>query len=389
MVKADKDTMKNYNRQIVINSFFRKEVVSKGEIIANTGLSAASVNNIMQQLVVEGILEETEFGFSKGGRRPMLYRLNTTLFNILNCKITHKGIIAALCDINGKIIVSKTLIIDIVNPEGLITAFENVLTEIRKTNQALLDSIKAVGITIPGIINYSQRVVTLSTPLHLENFSLQSMVDSYFQKEMELQLFKDADALLYGEYYFGQDPSANMAYLLNEDGVGFSIIIKDQLFFADNCGMELGHTIVNLNGKFCRCGSRGCIGTLLGEKSAVEKYINLSTNLDSVNLKYSDLIKLAQDGDEIAKTVMEEQYEILSIAAINVINLFNPSCLILGGPLASYQEVAEYVQNVVTTRALKPFASKVKIRNSQLNTNSCLSAMALRISLDKFFMTNK
>lgn len=256
MVKADKDTMKNYNRQIVINSFFRKEVVSKGEIIANTGLSAASVNNIMQQLVAEGILEETEFGSSKGGRRPMLYRLNTTLFNILNCKITHKGIIAALCDINGKIIVSKTLIIDIVNPEGLITAFENVLTEIRKTNQALLDSIKAVGITIPGIINYSQRVVTLSTPLHLENFSLQSMVDSYFQKEMDLQLFKDADALLYGEYYFGQDPSSNMAYLLNEDGVGFSIIIKDQLFFADNCGMELGHTIVNLNGKPCRCGSR-------------------------------------------------------------------------------------------------------------------------------------
>lgn len=378
---------KTSTMQHVISTFYRKTVASKSEVIAHTGLSPASVNNLIQSFVKKGILEETTLGKSSGGRPPMLYKLCDGVFNVLNYSVTADGIIASICDHNGNILYSKMLSCKMQGREAFTEAFNKITKEIQASTP-LFDSVKAIGMMMPGVLSYSDCIVTLSNPLKLSKFDVSKMVEETFGKSMNLSLFHDSDALLLGEYFFGSHKNnSNMAYVYVGKGVGLSIITNDHLFSSDNCGMELGHTVIDMNGEQCACGLRGCVNTILGSKNIVDRYLKLSENkvLDISKLDYKRLYELSEEGDSAALQVIDEQIKVLGITLINIVNLLNPGEIILGGDIASVPSMINEVQEFVRANSLMPFGKVTHVKGSKLDISCSLMAMAVKISGELFF----
>lgn len=395
MVKGSKETIKQINRQNIINVFFKADTVSKSEVIKQTKLSSASVNNIIQDLVEESLLVERHYGESSGGRRPMLYSLNAALYHVLAIKVTTKNVLCAVLDLNGTIVASKTLLTAIHNEASLTEALSASITLLKESDAPLMDSISTVAFSIPGIMNYTNATVVYSAALYVDDYDLRAVVDTHFKAGLQVRVYKDTDAMLLGEYHCGLSNCENMAFFLCENGVGLSVMNRNKLFWSDSCGMEIGHTVIDIHGKQCKCGLRGCVSTLLGENRAIERYIELNSaktgqgTFDSSSLDYLTLYAMAAEGDACAKEVMEEQIQLLALTLVTIVNLFNPTDVVLGGPLARIDAIGETLNRLVQGRVLKPFAKNLTVRCSKLTINSSLSGMAFDCIRKDFFKNSK
>ena len=99
------------------------------------------------------------------------------------------------------------------------------------------------------------------------------------------------------------------------------------------------------------------------------------------------MIKMTEEGDPDARKVLYEQMELLEIVIVNVVNLFNPGTVIVGGPLAKDRKAIEWLENGVKQKALKPFTKKLNFQKAGQDENAALFGMANYILDRDFFKT--
>lgn len=392
-MKAGKETIKYINKQNILSVFRGKSEVTKAEIMEVTKLSAATVSALIRELVGETLLTEQYYGESSGGRKPMIYSLNGERVKILTVKVTTKGVLAGIVNLKGEIIWHRSLPARIHDEATFRSALKEAAVLLEEQQRSAMEQISIVAYSIPGVICYSTRSIVYSAALYLENLDLQELTDQLFRKNTEVYVFKDTDALILGEYYGTGKDSRNMLYLLCDQGVGMSVISRGSLLRMDGCGLEIGHTTIDLHGLPCKCSSTGCAGTLLGEKPAASRYTQLYETIypeaivDGTALSYDTLIDWCIEGrDKIAARVMREQTQLLSVVVVNAVNLFNPDVVVIGGPPARIPEMAGTVEAWVKEKALKPFTASISIKASRQGNHAPLFGMAEYV-LDKEVFT--
>ena len=176
----------------------------------------------------------------------------------------------------------------------------------------------------------------------------------------------------------------NIVYIIVEDGVGMSYINSGKLFLPGyGGGFELGHITIDSNGSLCRCGNRGCLGTVVSEKpvlNKLEKLIEKGYKSDisiSETTSLKDIVEYSNNGDKAAKYVLEEQARLLGTAAASVINLFNPQLVVIGGPFSKCNwEFLSILKDTVRDRALETYSRGVEIEYAKLQEDSALIGMA-------------
>jgi glucokinase len=196
---------------------------------------------------------------------------------------------------------------------------------------------------------------------------------------MPVFLDNDANAGALGEHRFGAGRGvANMVYLTISTGVGGGIILGGHLYRGVNGNAgEIGHMSLVYNGRPCNCGSRGCLeayasGTsiaarareavLAGEPSAL---VALAGSPEAIT---GESVALAlQQGDPLASRVWAETMEILGAGIANVINIFNPSRVVLGGGITNFGDLLfTPVRRIALSRAFGPLLRIVEIVPAQL-----------------------
>ena len=128
-----------------------------------------------------------------------------------------------------------------------------------------------MAIIIPGVLEYSRNRILYSAALYLEDFDLKDLTDRVMGRELDIYLFKDTDALVLNEYYESGRNERNMLCLYCDSGVGMSVMNRGKLLRIEGCGLEIGHTTIDIHGKSCKCSSVGCVGTLLRERLLQQK----------------------------------------------------------------------------------------------------------------------
>lgn len=394
--KTGKETIKYINKQNILNTFWGKEEVAKTEVIASTNLSAATVSALVQELMEEGFIQECRIGESSGGRRPVMYTLNRGLAYILTVQVMTKGIRMGVVDLAGNVMECQMIPETLHGKEALQEALPKAIRSFLDAHPEKKEKIASITISVPGVVDYSRCVLIYSAALAIEELDLKALIKSVFshrKKQPSVYLFKDTDALVLGEMACAQDERRNMAYILCENGVGMSVVLHGSLFIGNSCGMELGHTAVDLHGEFCKCGAKGCLGVLLGEQAAVKHYIQLyeqqktEWSSDPMFLTYEDIVELYLDDDPIAQQVIDNQLKILAVAIVNVVNLFNPKWVVIGGPLAKLSVVEEQVAQEVKRKVLKPFAGNLQVTTSKIGVKAALLGMANYTLRKEFFRT--
>ena len=218
--------------------------------------------------------------------------------------------------------------------------------ELAEENEVELSKCGCVGVACPGTVDSGVGMVLYSNNLEWENLPLIEIMKQHIPAPMALA--NDADAAALGEVLAGAAKDKKNAILLTlGTGVGGGVILDGRIFTGTlRGGCELGHMVIRQGGKLCTCGRRGCLEQYASATALMTAAREMAKqNRDSlmVQLCGDDLEQLngkhifdaAQMGDAAAIAVIDEYEENLSEGIANLINIFRPEIVILGGGVSA------------------------------------------------------
>ena len=196
--------------------------------------------------------------------------------------------------------------------------------------------VEGIGLASAGIIDMGRGVVTASPNIpEFQDLPIRERVEERFG--LPTLLLNDASAAALGEHTFGAGRGFHhLLYLTISTGIGGGIIADDRLYLgAQGAAGEVGHQVIEAKGPRCHCGSRGCLEALAsGWAIAREAKRRLKKRMTAEMVH-----RAAREGDPLAREVIERAGEYLGIGLANLVNLFNPELLILGGGVAKMGEL--------------------------------------------------
>ncbi|MDR0984178.1 MAG: ROK family glucokinase [Ruminococcus sp.] len=243
-----------------------------------------------------------------------------------------------------------------------------------------LTDIKSVGIGSPGIANSKTGVVEYSNNLGFKDVPVAEMVS----EAMGLPVFieNDANAAAYGEFLSGAAKGAvNAVCITLGTGVGGGIIIDGKIYSGSNfAGAEIGHSVVEFGGPQCSCGRRGCFEVFSSATGLIRMTkIALEENSDTAMHEWTEkngggkisartAFECAKNGDKVAGEVVDKYIKYLACGIANVINIFQPDLLCIGGGVCNE---GDYLLN-----PLKELVkSEIYTKNSEKNTEIVIAEL--------------
>ena len=262
------------------------------------------------------------------------------------------NIVAGVVDKKYKIVAKASCKTAVPRPESEICdSMAEVAKKAVEKAKLTMDDIESVGIGVPGAVNPKTGIIEYSANLFFHNWEVVQMMEERLGKKVHIE--NDANAAALGEYLAGSAKGARNAVAITlGTGVGGGIIIDGKIYSGSNfAGAELGHMVIVKDGKECACGRRGCWETY----ASATGLINLTKQkILSEKLEFSYMLKLCdgdinkvngrtafdamRDGDPTAKSVVEEYISYLSCGLVNIINIFQPDVLCIGGGISNQGE---------------------------------------------------
>ena len=239
--------------------------------------------------------------------------------------------------------------------------------------------IAGIGIGVAGIIDRHKGVVIQSPNIsNLNGLPLRER----FEKEFNLPVVVDNDANMYayGEKWVGAGKDLdNFVVVTLGTGLGGGIIYNGELYEGP---VEIGHMTIVPSGRYCTCGSYGCLESYASGRAIVDRVItSLEKGADSMLTErcngnfYKVTSKLiyetALDGDSLSREVFREAGHFLGIGIANLINILGLEAVIIGGGLiGAWDMFVEELQKEAMKRAFKPLTANIKILKSSLAENT-------------------
>lgn len=240
--------------------------------------------------------------------------------------------------------------------QDMAEAVVTLLTE----NSITLDSCRGIGIGSPGTIDNKNGAILYSNNFGWENVPIIEIMRETLN-DIEMEIANDADVAALGEVCAGAAAGAKNAVLLTlGTGVGGGVILNKEIFHGALAGgCELGHMVIVQDGEACTCGRKGCLESyasatalLRMAKKAAQEHPDSSMNTmcegDLANMNGKIPFDAASQGDIPAQNVVEAYESYLACGITNVINIFRPEKVILGGGVAAQREnLTEPLQKMV------------------------------------------
>ncbi len=255
-----------------------------------------------------------------------------------------------LVDENYNIIAKATAPTNLPRPaEEIVKSMVDTMWKALNEAKVTIGEVKSIGIGTPGVANRSSGTVLYSCNLGFNNTDLRALFKKFLDKPLYVE--NDANAAAFGEVLAGAGKGyKNVVVVTLGTGVGGGIIIDGKIYTGFNfCGAELGHTVIEYNGRQCACGRKGCFEAY----SSATALINMTKEAMEAH-KESKMWEIAGgsidnvdgktafDGmradDAAAKDVVNMYIEYLGCGLTNIVNTFQPELLLIGGGICKEGE---------------------------------------------------
>jgi predicted NBD/HSP70 family sugar kinase len=324
--------LRRENRAAVLWSLYLDHPRSRPELSAATGLSAASVTNVIRELIDEGIVLETGLAESDGGRPRAMLGMNPEYGYVIGVDVGETRTRVELFDLTmterakAEYPLDRGAEHDVAVVVGQIASgLDTVLAGGGIDRAAIL----GVGVGVPGIIERGPEALVHGQTYDWDAVPLGKLLRAH--TDLPLRFDNGAKTMGQAELWFGAGRGArNAVMVLIGSGVGASLISGGSTYQgATSSAAELGHVTVAVGGRTCRCGAAGCLEAYAGAAAILERY-GRPMAADDQELALAELIGAA-DASPRAAAVLGETAEYLGAGIGTVINLFNPERVILGG----------------------------------------------------------
>ena len=390
---GDQALVREMNLSTVLRYLHGGAPLSRAALAGLTGLNKTTISSLVEELIDRGLVHEVGLDTSGGGRPATLLDLNPQAGCIVGVALGVDFISVILSDFTGHIRWRRLQETDPTDSqEATIELTLQIVNEAVAVNNGLCTRLLGVGLATPGTVDVSDGLLIFSPNLQWHDVPYRRILHEH----TGLQAFidNDANAAALAEHLFGAARHAqNFVSIFAGVGVGGGLFLNGELYRgADGFAGEIGHTnfMVEHYRRPCRCGHRGCWETSVAQDSVVERVrARLAAGRNSIvarlmaeqnsPLTLPIIIEAAEAGDSQAIEALAETGSLLGLGVANMINIFNPEMIVLGGPLsAAGPYLLPAIHEAVENTTLPEIREKVQILLSAFGPDaSVMGAVAL------------
>lgn len=374
MKKATQQQTKEHNRELVLRTILEHETISRAEVARVTKLTRTTVSDVVSGLMAENLVAEIGHGVSMGGKSPILLSGVADSRNLIGLNLTQSKFIGAIVNLRGEI---KDLVEVPVGEKSGQAEFELVCQIIGQLLEKPFQPIVGIGIGTAGLVNTSKGVVVNAVNLDWKDFPLGPLLKARFNLPVSIMNDSQADAI--GEFvYSGRYGNDENLVVVNIDqGIGSGIFLNGRLFQGDKGSAgEIGHVVVEENGKLCRCGRRGCLETVA----------SVSAVLEQLNMHSIDEVEAAlQAGDPRAIQVVRRAGYYLGIALANLISILNIRKIELIGAMTRLGDIwLNDVRSSMSHATLEMISTDTELIVGNSGYRSCVLGASAALLMDSY-----
>lgn len=384
IVKASSTTT---TQQLLLSLIASGTATNKAKIVRHTGLARSTVTEHLDRLRQAGIVVDANPALPVGrGRPPQSLQINGKAGVVLAADVgTHRTTLA-VADVNRRILDKRTVLYKLsAGPneslDFLSAQFEDMLDSVGVTG----NSIRAVAMGLPSPVDVAE-----GRPIHpplMPGWDRYPVADTLAERfRAQVLLDNDVNMMAIGEATTPNSARNPLLFLHISDGIGCGIITSngELLRGADGAAGDVGHLRSHgHDDTICRCGNVGCIESVASSTAVMAR---LQTRISDTPLSTEDdLIDLIRAGNPIAVNEVRRAASEIGEIAVTLVHVFNPSSLILSGPMAdASDDLLAGVRAVVYRRALPLATRTLHIATSTLRDQAGIHG-AIRIAAENAF----
>ncbi|HEV8633850.1 MAG TPA: ROK family protein [Chloroflexota bacterium] len=379
-MRVDSQVARELNRTTLYDLVRARGVVSRAALARATGLSKATVSEIIDRFIREGFVRTLGPGESNGGRRPTLLGFDPCARHAVGVELGDAACRVVLTNLHAEPVRSAWRPVRTRSADDAVAAAAALIGDV--TAGLPPGRLIGVGVGTPGLVDSRRGVIQMAPDLGWRDVPAGPRLADRFAVPVAVVNRAKAAALAEGWRGAGRDVD-NLVYVSVSTGIAAGIVINGRLYRGASMSEgELGHVTALLDGPLCGCGNRGCLQAVAAGPAIVARVREKlrtgqpSTLIELANGKL-DLLTLesvaaaAAADDPLVLGVLDEVALYLGVATANLINILNPRMLILGGGVVrALPALVHRVEAVVRARAMSVPAAAVAVVPSQLGPDA-------------------
>lgn len=351
---ANHNLMRAINRTLILNHLRRHAPQSRAELAEHIGLTRSTVSSLVEELAAEKLVHETGIGPSRGGRPGTRLELNPAGGCAVGVEITGDSALVMLTDFVARPLWEQDFSFNDPDAETVIPRVEALIDAALDYNTQH-DAMKplGIGLGISGLVNAANGTLTASATLGWRDIAFRERWEQRFG--LPVHVGNEASIAALGEQYFGAGQRASdFIYLgITPTAIGAGVVLNGALYQGTSgYAGEVGHMLIDPSGPPCRCGKYGC---------------------------WEAMLRYAINGQDPATLGRDPRITaIISIGIANLVNIFNPQLIVLGGPVGrGLGEGLTSIRAQVAGQITILPDSTARIELTQITSNACaLGAVA-------------
>lgn len=386
MAQLDQQYIKSTNLKTLFHLIQKNRGISRATLAKVTNLSKTTVSALVDELIMSGYIMDCGTDVSiASGRKPTKLSVNATQNNIAIFHFHRNWLNAALVNLNNEVIfelrISKT--VDMNYVQSAVSLFHNEL-ETHDKNARIL----GICIIVPAIIDQTEsKIVSTVLDSALPNNAIDQLKQNF--TDYPLIILNDTSCYAYAECLNKKMDDEYFAFVNIGHGVGAVLLDHGKMFRRAN-GMttQFGHFSVDRNGELCSCGNRGCLERRIGETVLYDRAVKEGLEKLFPNRSKSSFAALKEQADANnpdALRLMDVLAEDLAYSIGNLISLFNPEEVVIGGNgTVLGQHFLDAVIEGLKHSGFQQFVKKTAIRFSSLDKSSAIRGSA-QYFIDRYY----
>jgi predicted NBD/HSP70 family sugar kinase len=317
----------DHTHSTIFTTIVTKGPLSRRDIAALTGLSQSTVTKAVKPLLAAGFVVEEKEQAQGPGRPVIPLRVNPQRHHVVGIKASARELTGVLIDPQADVLASARRSLASSDPEGVAGEIAALAHELIEREARFAASAEGLGVAFGGHVDGRSGSIRYAPMLGWRNVPMGHMLEA--RTELFTVVENDVNALAVAEQWFGAGRDIpSFAVVTVGAGVGCGLVVDGELLHgANGLAGELGHVVVRPDGERCPCGSQGCLETVASEGAIVRAARRTGSAVETID----EAAVLARSGDEGCRRAFAEAGEALGQGISIVLNLVNPSRVILSG----------------------------------------------------------
>lgn len=372
------ETVRRANLSAILRELHADGPASRSALVARTGLTRSAIGHLIGEFVAAGLVsEERAAPLGTPGRPSPLVRLESNRVGVIAVEIEVDTLAVAIVGLGGEVLdllrVDRERT-DISVEDTAATVAELVAAVVGRP--AAPDAIIGVGVAVAGVVRRTDGFVSMAPNLGWRDVPLGQRLVEALGLSLPITIANEADLGALAEHRRGAAIGvSDLLYISGEVGVGGGIITGgNQLTGAAGYAGEVGHMPVNPQGIACHCGSVGCWETEVGLDALL---VRAGRQAGGGRSEAEAVVREAAAGVPLALQAIEEVGRWLGFGLAGLVNIFNPSLIVLGGSFTRiYPFVNEVVEHQLEHLALPAPRLPVRVVPATLGADASLIGAA-------------